>query len=177
MRRGVWALALALVSGCAGLRDTFAPYQPHPQEVEALLAQQHLRPHYDAAVVLGCPAEPDGAPSLCQRCRVQAAVAAWRAGQVGVLLFSGGAAHSPQVEADTMGELAVDLGVPPGAVLRERRALTTWQNVRYARRLLEEHHLVSALVVSTAAHLPRARRMARFWGLDRGAAGYLACDR
>jgi hypothetical protein len=34
----------------------------------------------------------------------------------------------------------------------------------------------TALVISTADHLPRARRIARFWGLDDRRAGYLACD-
>jgi len=32
-------------------------------------------------------------------------------------------------------------------------------------------------VISTADHLPRARRIARFWGLDDARARYFACDR
>lgn len=184
MTRAALTLALALTgmlpvacAGCAGLRDTFAPYQPHPAEVDALLAAERLRPRYDAALVLGCPAEADGTPSPCQRCRVDRAVRAWRAGRVGALIFSGGAAHSPAVEADVMGDLAIARGVPRADVVRERRALTTWQNVRFSLALVRARHWDTVLVISTADHLPRARRIARFWGLDDAHAGYAACDR
>lgn len=170
------ACALGLAA-CAGARDTFSPYSPRPADVEALLAAQHPLPHYDAAVILGCPALADGTPSPCQRCRVKTAVRQWRAGRVGELVFSGGAAHSPIVEADVMGDLAEERGVPAYAVVRERRALTTWQNLRFALKILGAQHRSTVLVISTADHLPRARRIAEFWGLDDAHAGYLACDR
>lgn len=171
-------LLLALVTcGCSGLRDVFTPYAPRPADVEALLAEQQPLPHYDAALVLGCPAAADGTPSPCERCRVKSAVRQYRKGTVGKILFSGGAAHSPAVEADVMGDLAVRRGVPAGDVLREGRALTTWQNVRFAIKILRAHALSTVLVISTADHLPRARRIARFWGLDDARTRYFACDR
>lgn len=168
--------ALAL-GGCSGLRDVFTPYAPRPADAEALLAEQTPLPHYDAALVLGCPALPDGTPSLCERCRVKSAVRQYRKGAVGKILFSGGAAHSPHVEADVMGDLAVKRGVPASDVLREGRALTTWQNVRFSLKLLRAHALSTVLVISTADHLPRARRIARFWGFDDARTRYFACDR
>jgi uncharacterized SAM-binding protein YcdF (DUF218 family) len=127
--------------------------------------------------VLGCPAAPDGAPSPCERCRVKSAVRQYRRGTVGKLIFSGGAAHSSLVEADVMGELALRRGVAAGDVLRERRALTTWQNVRFSLAILRANALFTVLVISTADHLPRARRIARFWGLDDAHTRYFACDR
>lgn len=171
----VWTALL--VAGCSGLRDTFRPYARRPSEVEALLATQRALPHYAAALVLGCPADPDGAPSLCQRCRVKSAVRQYRRGTVDKIIFSGGAAHSPAVEADVMGELAVRRGVAPADVLRERRALSTWQNLRFSLAILRAHALATVLIISTADHLPRARRIARFWGLDDGRTRYFACDR
>jgi len=174
MRR---ALALlVLLSGCVDARDLFAPYQPDEAEVKAVLATQRLD-HYDAALVLGCPANADGSPSLCERCRVKSAIRLFRRGVVGTLVFSGSAAHSPYVEADVMADLAARRGVPDSAILRERKALTTWQNVRFAKYLLDDHHLRTTLVVSTADHLPRARRIARFYGLSDDRTGYFACDR
>jgi uncharacterized SAM-binding protein YcdF (DUF218 family) len=65
--------------------------------------------------------------------------------------------------------------VPAALVVRERRALTTWQNVRFSLPLL--HGSDTVLVISTADHLPRARRIARFWGLDDARTRYFACDR
>ncbi|HEY2744026.1 MAG TPA: YdcF family protein [Polyangia bacterium] len=176
MRRAV-CIALLLASGCIGLRDVFTPYAKHPEEVEALLAEEVPLPHYDAALVLGCPALPDGTPSPCERCRVKSAVRQYRRGNVGKLVFSGAAAHSPDVEADVMAALAEHRGVPAADVLREPRALTTWQNVRFSLAILRAHALSTVLVISTADHLPRARRIARFWGLDDAHTRYFACDR
>lgn len=173
MRRAL--LLLLLVSGCTDLRDVFRPYAKHPEEVAAVLAEQTPLGRYDAALVLGCPALPDGTPSPCERCRVKSAVRQYRRGAVGRIIFSGGAAHSPAVEADVMGDLAVRRGVPAADVVREGRALTTWQNVRFSLRLLRPGETV--LVISTADHLPRARRIARFWGLDDAHTRYFACDR
>lgn len=168
-------LALLLTTSCTGLRDVFTPYAPRPADVEALLATQTPLAHYDAALVLGCPAAPDGTPSMCERCRVKSAVRQYRRGTIGRIIFSGGAAHSPDVEADVMGALAIRRGVPAGLVVRERRALTTWQNIRFSLKLLGARE--SVLVISTADHLPRARRIARFWGLDDARTRYFACDR
>jgi len=175
MRRALLAVLL-LAASCADARDVFAPYRPSAAEVEALLAQPRAA-HYDAALVLGCPAQPDGTPSLCERCRVKSAVRLYKRGVVGKLVFSGGAAHSPWVEADVMGDLAVRRGVPAADVLREGRALTTWQNVRFAKDLLARAGARTVLVVSTADHLPRAQRIARFWGLPDETTAYFACDR
>ena len=58
------------------------------------------------------------------------------AGAVASLIFSGGAAHSPDVEAEVMGALAEHRGVPAGDVFREGRALTTWQNFRFSLAIL-----------------------------------------
>ena len=118
------------------------PTRQHPEEVEALLAEQTPLPHYDAALVLGCPADPDGTPSPCERCRVKTRGApVSRAAPSASIVFSGGAAHSPDVEADVMGDLAERRGVPAGDVLREGRALTTWQNVRFSLAILRAHAL------------------------------------
>ncbi len=174
MKRALLPLLL-LASGCTDLRDVFRPYAKHPEEVAALLAEQTPLPHYDAALVLGCPALPDGTASPCERCRVKSAVRQYRRGAVGRIIVSGGAAHSPDVEADVMGDLAVRRGVPPADVVREGRALTTWQNVRFSLRLI--HPGETVLVISTADHLPRARRIARFFGLDDAHTRYFACDR
>ncbi len=176
----VAAVAVTVASaaaGCTDLRDLFRPYATRAADADALLAAQSPLAHYDAALVLGCPALPDGTPSPCERCRVKSAVRQYRRGSVGKLVFSGGAAHSPAVEADVMGDLAVRRGVPAGDVLRERRALTTWQNVRFALPILHAAALSTVLVISTADHLPRARRIARFWGLDDAHTRYFACDR
>jgi uncharacterized SAM-binding protein YcdF (DUF218 family) len=169
-------LAILGAVGCVDLRDTLLPYRPHPADIDAVLAMPR-RAQYDTAIVLGCPANPDGSPSLCQQCRIDSAAREYQRGRFGKLILSGAGAHTPAVEADVMADLAAAHGVPANALLRERRALTTWQNLRYATAMMRKAHLDTALVISTADHLPRARRIAQFYGLDDAHAGYLACDR
>jgi uncharacterized SAM-binding protein YcdF (DUF218 family) len=171
------ALVLVAAVGCAGARDLFRPYHPDPVEVREVLAQPWPAAVLDTAIVLGCPAAPDGSASPCERCRVKTAVRQFRAGHVRNLIFSGGAAHSPTVEAEVMAALAERRGVPPAHVEREGRALTTWQNFRFSVEIAHAHGWSTALVISTADHLPRARRIAQFYGLDAAHTAYLACDR
>jgi uncharacterized SAM-binding protein YcdF (DUF218 family) len=178
MKISVAALLMTMtLAGCSGARDLFTPYAKRPADEQQLLAEQTPLPHYDAALILGCPAAADNTASPCERCRVKSAVRLYRRGTVGKLIFSGGAAHSPAVEADVMADLAVARGVPAGDVLREGRALTTWQNLHYSTLILRVQHLSTVLIISTADHLPRARRIARFWGLDDARTRYFACDR
>jgi uncharacterized SAM-binding protein YcdF (DUF218 family) len=68
-------------------------------------------------------------------------------------------------------------GVPESAIRREGRALTTWQNLRFSLKLARAERWTTFLLVSTADHLPRARRIAQFYGLDDAHTGYVACDR
>jgi uncharacterized SAM-binding protein YcdF (DUF218 family) len=162
-----------LLCGCAAWHDLF--YRDHPDErlIEEVLAVPGPEVA-DAALILGCPAGPGGALSPCQACRVHAAVRSYQQGRVRYLLFSGGAAHNRFVEADVMARAAVARGVPEERIIREGLALTTWQNLRFSQRLLRAHGLRTALIISTADHLPRARRFTEYYGIP---ATYLACDR
>ena len=75
---------------------------------------QWKKESYDCAVVCGYPACEDGKPSRIMRTRVERAVELWKAGRVGLLLFSGGAAANSFVEADVMKEYAEALAQSSG---------------------------------------------------------------
>ena len=172
-----WLWLLALVGGCAAGRDLFDPYgKKAEEEMRRVREQPWPAQPMDVAILLGCPADPDGSASMCERCRVKSAVRQWRKGSIRNLLFTGGAAHSPDVEAEVMGDLAVRRGVPADHVFREGRALTTWQNLRYSTQLMAAHGWRTVLIISTSDHLPRARRIAQYYGLDDAHTGYFACD-
>jgi uncharacterized SAM-binding protein YcdF (DUF218 family) len=168
---------LVLLAGCAASRDLLNPYGPKA-EAEMKMVRELPWPEkpMDAAIVLGCPANSDGTASICERCRVKSAVRQFAAGSIRNLLFTGGAAHSPDAEAEVMGRLAVARGVPADHVFRETRALTTWQNLRFSTKLMNERGWHTVLIISTKDHLPRARRIAQYWGLDDAHTGYFACD-
>ena len=66
----------------------------------------------DIAVVLGNAVNRRGKPNPCLRSRVEAGVRLYRQGKVGELLMSGGTDGDGSNEAQTMRDMAVEMGVP-----------------------------------------------------------------
>ena len=112
--------------------------------------------HFDAIIVLGTPAAPDGTPSPEQRERVLEGVREFRAGRAPRLIMTGGAAHNHFVEADVMAAFARAQGVPADAILEEARAQNTIQNIYYSAQIMHAHGWTSTEVVSSPYHLGRA---------------------
>jgi uncharacterized SAM-binding protein YcdF (DUF218 family) len=111
--------------------------------------------HFDAIIVLGTPANPNGTPSPEQRERTLEGVREFKAGIAPYLIFTGGPAHNQFVEAHTMATLALAQSVPPDAILEEGQAQNTVQNIFYSQRIMAAHGWTSAEVVSSSSHLPR----------------------
>lgn len=124
------------------------------------------RENYDCALVCGYPACKDGSPSKIMKTRVERAVELWQAGKVKMLLFSGGAAANPFVEADVMKEYAEALGAEADCILTERRSVSTYHNLKYSREVMEDHGLKDCVVVTNRWHLRKADHYARKFGLD-----------
>lgn len=121
---------------------------------------------YDCAVVCGYHANIDGTPSSVMRTRVEKAAELWKAGKVRFLILSGGPVFHEYVEADVMQEYARELGIPEECLLTEPKALCTYDNLRYAKELMEAHGLQNCVVVTNAWHLRKADHYARKAGLD-----------
>ena len=83
--------------------------------------------------------------------------------RVKAVIFSGGAAHNRYVEGEVMATLANQSGVPRDRIFVEGQSLTTWQNLRYAQRIMQDHGFATALIISATNHLPRARRFAEYY--------------
>lgn len=170
MRVGLFLLVL--LAGCAPWHDLFQRDRP-TAEILAEAQKLPTPPITDVGIALGCPADDDGLPSLCQLCRVKGALRALRQGRVQAIIFSGGAAHNRYVEGEVMAALSRAFGVAEKQILVEGRALTTWQNLRYAQRIMLAHGYRTALLISTRDHLPRARRFADYYGIP---SALLACE-
>jgi uncharacterized SAM-binding protein YcdF (DUF218 family) len=162
MPRPLWLLAGVLLSGCAAWHDLFQRDRANA-ELLAQTLQQPTPPRTDVAIALGCPAEDDGVPSECLQCRVRAAVKVMREERVKAVIFSGGAAHNRYVEGEVMARLASQSGIPRDRIFIEGQSLTTWQNLRYAQRIMRDHGFATALLISAKNHLPRARRFAEYY--------------
>ena len=111
---------------------------------------------FDAIIVLGTPADPDGNPTPSQLARVSEAVHEYQRGVAPRLILSGAAAHNQFVEARVMARAAEAQGIPSSAIFLEPQAMDTIQNACYSVRIMKAHGWHSAEVVSSAAHLPRA---------------------
>jgi len=73
------------------------------------------------------------------------------------VLFSGGQVFPDSGnEADISRRQLLALGVPESAILAENRSLNTEQNARFTSALLKSHGYQTAVLVTSAFHLPRA---------------------
>ena len=121
------------------------PNQPNdPQE----LASDCIARRHDVIIVLGCPNEDTGAPSVCQIARADIAVALSSAGYGDRFITTGGAVHNEWVEADTLRDLLVGRGISLDQIDTEPLAEHTDENIYHSTRIMEEKGYVSAMVVS-----------------------------
>ena len=116
---------------------------------------------FDALIVLGTTAAPDGTPSPEMRERVEEGVRQYRAGVAPHLIMTGGAAHNQYAEGHVMAVLAESEGVPKEAIVEEDQAQNTIQNIWYSRHIMDERGWRSAEVVSSPYHLPRTALILR----------------
>lgn len=119
----------------------------------------------DAALVLGGGVDGDGMIAYSSRRRVATAALALAEGRVGRLIFSGGAgANNPRSPADRMADYAESLGVDPGRISIERRARSTFENLRFGFALAEEQGFDRLAIVTDSYHLVRAQALAGYFG-------------
>lgn len=89
--------------------------------------------------------------------RTETAVALWQQGYAPLLLFSGASLDPNSVSsAELMAREAVRRGVPAGAILLEPESTTTEENAAGVARVMTEHGLHSAILVTSPYHQRRA---------------------
>ena len=60
----------------------------------------------------------------------------------------------------------ISLSVPEEAVLMEEKSRITEENLEYAKAVMEEHSLDTAIIVSDPLHMKRAMLMAQDYGIE-----------
>ena len=120
----------------------------------------------DAAIVLGA-AVWTRRPSPVFEERINHAVELYKTGRVRKLILTGGrgAADEP-AESAAARSYALRRGVRPSDILTENKSHTTYENLRHARRIVDEQGFRRVLVVTDPLHMKRAVTMARDVGLD-----------
>jgi uncharacterized SAM-binding protein YcdF (DUF218 family) len=131
------------------------PYPPIPVESQ---------PRADAIVILGGAMQgalpPRLHPDLGSAAdRIWHGARLYHAGKAPLIIASGGRLEwnlSEGPEADGMGRLLVDLGVPRERILLEGKSRTTYENARELKPLLAEHGIGPVILVTSALHMRRA---------------------
>ncbi|PHP27238.1 YdcF family protein [Limimaricola cinnabarinus] len=118
-----------------------------------------------AALILGAAVWETG-PSPTLRRRAMHGAALWHAGEVTYLVPCGGLGRHPPSEGEAMRDLLIEAGVPEHAIHPETASRDTLDNIRLALPILDRLGTRRVILVSDAAHLPRARLVARRFGLD-----------
>jgi uncharacterized SAM-binding protein YcdF (DUF218 family) len=161
-----WALPFSYVLALALTPALFvrrrAPVAALPAAL-LVLALAHIltfghtdyRRQADAIVVFGARAYRDGTPSQALYDRTVTGIDLYHAGYAGTLVFSGGLS-----EPDVMRRLAVERGVPPSAIVLDRRGVNTAATLRFVRRRPGRY-----LAVSHSFHTARIKMLAERFGI------------
>jgi uncharacterized SAM-binding protein YcdF (DUF218 family) len=134
----------------------------------------HPTPGYDAVIVLGGMVDErasraSGAVELTAAAdRIVRAAALLRAGQARDVLLSGGLVFpvaGDQPEADQLRRVLLDAGIAPERIVVEDRSRNTHESAVAAARIVAERGWRRTLLVTSAAHMPRALGCFRAAGL------------
>ena len=117
----------------------------------------------DYLIVLGCQVNGT-APSRMLRQRINAAGDYLTACPDAIAIVSGGKGPGEDItEAQCMFDCLTAAGIAPDRIIREDRATSTMENLRFSRELMEDG--ASVAIVSNEFHLYRAGQMAELLGL------------
>jgi vancomycin permeability regulator SanA len=96
-----------------------------------------------------------GRPSRTLEARTRHAGELYAGGGIDLLIPTGGEGEHPPSEADVMFGILREMGVPEGAILREKSARSTWESALRVAEIAERRGVTEVLVVSDPLHCVR----------------------
>lgn len=112
--------------------------------------------HFDAILVLGCPAEKEGSVSKPMKERVDKAIELYQMHYADKIIFSGSHVKNEYIEAEVMYHYAAQT-IDSSHLLMETQARNTYENFKYASSFPYQ----KILVVTSPSHVRRAALFAR----------------
>lgn len=103
--------------------------------------------------------------------RIDRAEALYLAGRAPRILLSGSALEGKVSEAQIMARLLRQRGIPDAAIILENESKNTFENARFSAIAMRGQKLTSALLVTSALHMPRALESLEKRGIQVTAAG------
>jgi uncharacterized SAM-binding protein YcdF (DUF218 family) len=118
-------------------------------------------PFAPAIVVLGGGLANTGHPSKTTQLgpkgdRLYVAFQLYRAGKSPLILISGGGPPNDTPESALAKGILMTWGVPGSAILTDEKSRDTHQNALFSQRILAQKGIDRILLVTSAAHMPRA---------------------
>ena len=122
----------------------------------------------DAVIVLGGGVDGDGRIGYSSRRRVASAARLIAEGGASHMIVTGGVGryHPATRAGGLMRDHAEAIGVAPERVLVEPRAVSTFENLRFAFEIAEREGFGRLALLSDPFHLARARALAAWYGRD-----------
>lgn len=119
----------------------------------------------DVIIVLGAQVKEDGTPSVALERRLTAALESYERQRQTIIVCGAQGANEPRAEGDVMRDWLMARGVPEADIVAETESYNTRENLRNARRIMEERGLSQALVVTSDYHVARALMLCRQEGV------------
>lgn len=120
----------------------------------------------DTIIVLGAKLIGNE-PSTMLRLRLDETLRLYVNGYAPVIIVSGGqGADEDYTEAKVMHDYLVAHGIPEQAILLEENSANTYQNLMNSQRIMREHGLKQAIIVSNASHIRRSLVLAQNLGIN-----------
>jgi len=108
------------------------------EQVEKSNKKHFAKAPYDVVIIPGYPYYETNAPYPLLDCRMNFAKELYNNGVAKNFIFSGGAVHTPYVEAKVMKIIADTLGIPAKHIFLEEKAPHSYQNVTYGTKLAKK---------------------------------------
>jgi uncharacterized SAM-binding protein YcdF (DUF218 family) len=119
----------------------------------------------DAILVLGA-AQYNGRPSPVFKSRLDHALDLYRQHYASRLIVTGGVGAGDTLsEGEVARRYAIEQGVADSMILVDREGATSAESVEAAAKLMREHGLTTALLVSDSYHMLRLELLARMAGI------------
>ena len=109
----------------------------------------------EVAVVLGAQVLPGERASRTLEARARHAARLYAEGRVALIIATGGLGEHPPSEAEIMARILLEHGVSEDAILREDRALSTWDSARLVAKMARGLGIEGVLVVTDPLHCVR----------------------
>ncbi|MFT5055180.1 MAG: vancomycin permeability regulator SanA, partial [Oceanospirillaceae bacterium] len=121
---------------------------------------------YDAIIVPGYPFKPNGKVNPLHRMRLSWALELYNSGRAKHIIVSGGAVHSPYVEAEIFALYLMKMGVPSEALILEHNAEHSMENIFYSMEIAEKYGFLEVAVATDRLHVDMIQLIGKMHGHD-----------